>query len=479
MTKTKKKHFIIILIFILLILISMIGLFFFFIYQQYYKVAWNSSNFEETTSYLSNPDCGWYHIYGYSLSDESKYTTQSILDACAYDTDNRLALVEINLKAYRSENISNYALNQLETILTAFRQTNKKLILRFLYDWDGKALESEPDNIDIILNHMTQLGPVINKYVDSIYTLQGIFVGNCGEMNNSSYMSADDMCLLMNQLASVTDSSLFLSVRTPAHWRQITESLTPLSNESAFTGVLSSRIGLFNDGMLGSGNDCGTYGDTPVADATQYADKRLRADEIDFQNQLCLYVPNGGEVILDNSYNDLTNAVTDLSNMHISYLDCDYDAAVLNKWKNTTYESNDSFNGCSGYDFIGTHLGYRYVLRSSDMQFSTFQDKTASLHIDLDNVGFANSYQDFSVQLHIQSNDTDTVYDYTLSTNTSTWYNNETITLSAPIDIRTYGVGNYSVYFSLSDSNQNQIQFANTLTPTSMGYLIGSFTVEK
>ena len=45
-----------------------------------------------------------------------------------------------------------------------------------------------------------------------------------------------------------------------------------------------------------------------------------------FQEKLCQYVPNGGEVTVDNEYNDLDNAITDLSQMHVSYLNSEHDA---------------------------------------------------------------------------------------------------------------------------------------------------------
>lgn len=84
--------------------------------------------------------------------------------------------------------------------------------------------------------------------------------------------------------------------------------------------------------MLGTANDTGTYGDTP-ASADAYRSAWVREDELDFQNRLCNFVPNGGEVILDNPFNDLAHALSDLSRMHVSYLNSEHDPAVLDKWK--------------------------------------------------------------------------------------------------------------------------------------------------
>ncbi len=79
--------------------------------------------------------------------------------------------------------------------------------------------------------------------------------------------------------------------------------------------------------MLGSDLDLGTYGashDTFTEE--NYVSKGNRTQELNYQNELCKSVPNGGEVVLDNRLNDIDNAVSALSTMHVSYLNYLYDA---------------------------------------------------------------------------------------------------------------------------------------------------------
>lgn len=109
----------------------------------------------------------------------------------------------------------------------------------------------------------------------------------------------------------------FFSVRTPAQWRTIVseyrDTKVPHCPQPIFLSSLASRLGLYNDGMLGSANDTGTYGDKAAANLnTNYNDAWTREDELAFQmtSPLCT---NGGEVIIDNVYNDFDNAVKDLS----------------------------------------------------------------------------------------------------------------------------------------------------------------------
>ena len=98
-------------------------------------------------------------------------------------------------------------------------------------------------------------------------------------MNGSDHLSDEDCSILMQHLADVIDPSIFLSVRTPVQRRRILNSAELPSAETAFDGSLSSRLGLFNDGMLGTANDTGTYGDTPASEqALQFRPKRRRGD---------------------------------------------------------------------------------------------------------------------------------------------------------------------------------------------------------
>lgn len=450
------------------------------VYDRYLNVNYTPEKYIESARSISNPYQGWYRIYGYTLSDDKAIASSSIVSSYQSDPDTTIAMLEINLRNYPSGDISATALSQLDTIFSTWKNSNKQLIVRFLYDWNGKAKETEPGDISIITRHMAQVAEIVNKHTDCIYILQSIFVGNCGEMNNSNYMSNASMCTLFSQLASVTDPSIFLAVRTPAHWRTIAQSYQPLTKEQAYTGSPTSRLGLFNDGMLGSGNDLGTYGDTSLTQASSYSDKGTRAEEIAFQNQLCNYVPNGGEVVLDNPFNDLENALTDLSSMHVSYLDYDYDAAVLNKWKASTYNGSDVFSGCSGYDYVTSHLGYRYVMQSSDIAFDTWKDDTATLSISLTNTGFGNSYRSFDTSVLLKNTQTDQTYEIAVDSDNRFWQSNQTVNLSVPLSIRSFESGSYDIYFKIMDPvSGSQIHLANELDASDNGYQIASLHISK
>lgn len=163
------------------------------------RITYMAEAFTESSEPLANPYQGFYHIIGYTLSDE--YTSAN----ASYQTDSytaSLALLEINLKNYRKTEISETGLAQFNDILEAWSQapSNPKLILRFLYDWDGIAAVTEPDSLDRILTHMDQISPLVNQHQDLIYIIQGIFIGNWGEMHHSRFMDGASVGTLIRHL---------------------------------------------------------------------------------------------------------------------------------------------------------------------------------------------------------------------------------------------------------------------------------------
>ena len=368
-----------------------------------HSVAFTAEDFSESTDVLENPYQGYYHIIGYTLNDSDES-----IDSHAQSYSGPLVLLEINLKNYKNTDISEHALSQLEQIFKDWSDTDTQILLRFLYDWDGIAKATEPDSLSTILTHIDQVSTIVNRYSDSIYLMQGIFVGNWGEMHGSNFMDETSVRTLISHLNETINSSIYLSVRTPAHWRMITNRYDLPKKFPAFekNTSLIGRLGLYNDGMLGSVSDLGTYGDTKRKDATAPSYKGTREEELKFQNTLCQYVPNGGEVVSDNAYNDLSSAVESLKTMHVSYLNADYDNTVLDKWKNSIWNQDDAFYGCDGYTYIQAHLGYRYLVTKCTVKTSGFLKTQSSLYFELQNTGFGNTLKEFHVTLKFKDTET-------------------------------------------------------------------------
>ena len=490
MTKNKKQK--IIICFLSILLLG--GGFCLYYFKTHYVTASLVKEPQtEITGSLNRSDCGWYQLYSYYLRPESYLTPAELYfeetDETGYPY--RLSLLEFNLAEYATGKLDKFAIKNIRQVLYHFYETDTKVIVRFLYDWDGLGIEKEPKDISIIQQHMKQTGAILNDFTDSIYTTQGIFIGSWAEMHDSKYLSAKDITTLLLTYADATSSDIYLAVRTPNHYRTIFEELKKnpqrYKNFDITADELKKRLGLYNDGMLGSVSDLGTYQgwNTPYASLSE---EELRTMELDFQKELCLTVPNGGEAVNDNSYNDWKSAITDLRKMHISYLNQMHDEAVITKWKESTYKDSDSvYDGYSVYSYITDHLGARFVLRDCTLSYKPFQKEPAKGSITLENTGFSNLYHPKRFTLSLINESTGNrilLLDSKNSTdllNPCNWNSGEKVTLPFSFSPLNLEDGTYILTAVLKDTQNKEIfSFANSSFQAALnGYKLGEITIKR
>lgn len=431
-----------------------------------YTVQLAPELFQESSRPLSNPDRGFYRMQGFQLREEPQ-DWQEKVDALLHSSaDQTLLLIQIDLHVFRTSPLSAAALENVDALLGSLTGHGKRLILRFLYDWYGNADFWEPNTLEQIAGHMQQLQPILQKYDKDIFLMQGLFTGNWGEMNGTAYSSPEQMRQLASQLQEAAGAHCFFAVRTPAQWRTIAQKTDPFP-------FSQTRIGLFNDGMLGSALDYGTY--APDTDAVLPPEAPWpKAAELSFQEELCRYVPNGGEVILDNPCNDLEAAIRDLRTMHVTYLNWEYDRSVLEKWERTEVEEPGCFAGVNGLEYMEQHLGYRIHIDSAALRYN-FLTNRLQLGVLLKNTGFAPIYSDKHLTLTLRGEQ-------------------ECLVLDIPQDIRSLVGGNdlqphffgvnipashlreteYDVHFDIWDPiTQQRIALANDQEPGENGCRIG------
>ena len=234
--------------------------------------------FTESSRELQNPNRGFYKLYSFQITDEKQDYTRTVPALYQQDTATKLTLVQICLKAYRQGAITEEGLANIEALFDVLGALDKQLIVRFTYDIDGQNEKYEPENLDIILTHMEQLAYIFREYSEKIFSLQGLFIGNWGEMNGTRYSSDEDLRKLAGKLVRVTEESTFLAVRSPAQWRSI------MHSDNASGNLLKSRLGFFNDGMLGNKSDYGTYKIEENTDEGMPFPRLEREEELKFQN---------------------------------------------------------------------------------------------------------------------------------------------------------------------------------------------------
>ncbi|WP_322202654.1 DUF4832 domain-containing protein [Acutalibacter intestini] len=437
------------------------------------KIICFPQKFVESAKELKNPDRGFYRISTFWISDQPGEYAQQIQEITKEERD-ALVLVEICLQDYRDGEISPMGIDNIHVLFRSLIETGKRLIVRFLYDWDGENLEHEPESINVVLGHMEQLGPVILQYQEYIFTLQGAFVGNWGEGNGTRYSSNENMSQLMEKLCQVTEGRVPLAVRTPAQWRSITKSRSPLQKDSQW-----AKLGLFNDGIMGNESDYGTYGSNDGSDLTAAWTSDL---ELRFQESLCGYVLNGGEVIIDSPRNDFERALGQLKTMHITYLNRNYDQAVLDKWARTSYQGDGCFAGMDGRTYIERHLGYRLLIDYVEMGYDP-GTKWVSIDVNLRNAGFAPIYSKPDLLLNLWNQEEGRQFvcrvDQSLQALTGGNREQDTVAVHADILSSALAQGEYRVYFSMTDPLTGKaVELANEGAPEELGWFVGTIQVK-
>ena len=134
-----------------------------------------------------NPERGWYEIYTFLV--EEKIDPQEL--KWSLHEQETLALVLLDLQKFREKPLDEQAIYNIKTILYFFASHKKDVILRPVYDREGKGLEAEPESFELVLTHLIQIGEVLEKEKHSVLVFQGFLVGSWGEMHTSAYLTEE------------------------------------------------------------------------------------------------------------------------------------------------------------------------------------------------------------------------------------------------------------------------------------------------
>jgi hypothetical protein len=227
----------------------------------------------ESTEEFANPDRGFYQPLSYQLGDPKPwwFNQDTITNYYAGTENFGLFHLRFGLEKYSTNaggtdnNISQINLNDLTKLLQFIRNSRANAIVRFSYDLDGTYGNKEP-GINLIVKHIQQLGNIINQYEDVVCMVESGMFGPWGEQhsttlsqNNSAYYT-----LVESWLTAVPHRSI--NVRRPRYFRfwanqkyGINLTANNMDNYIAAAGSDAFRVGIYNDGYLGSETDLGTF----------------------------------------------------------------------------------------------------------------------------------------------------------------------------------------------------------------------------
>ena len=369
------------------------------------------------------------------------------------------------------------------------RQSGCTIALRFRYDAYGKS-NPEPASFDQVLHHIDQIrqSGLLEEYQDILMFVESGFVGAWGEQHSGKYTSLSYKAQLLDAMLDCVPDPIPVTVRTWdtfAEWLGLSSRLE-LEGYTSAAGSRAARVGMYNDGYMGSDSDLGTYPyaetNRPIETGMMYTQCTTAyfggefSGNLEWARQFDTYLPE--------------NAIPEMYLTHLSYIN----GNIYQLYKDYTFGADDDVEGVDNsayygqtvYQFMRDHLGYRFVLRDSDLSASVEQGGTLTLDFKVENTGFANPIRQQKAEIILEKDGVWTACEVDLDSRS--WASCSTSESSLRIKLPgSLEPGKWNVYLRLSvgnndlSSNQRTVRFANDgLWYAALGgNLLGSFTITE
>ena len=303
-----------------------------------------------------------------------------------------------------SQPLDEVSLNNVRAALDSLRRRGGACTIRASYDIDCRG--SQDPDIETTLIHTKQLAELYSDYEDVIHFVELGMFGTCGEMTTGGQ---ENHAKALQTMLENSSDGIKVGVRSPqvvALWMGLKDPYSTWhvfpdfradserfrdSTRSERYAKYMDRVGLYNDGYLGSDNDLGTFGagePYPIS----------RENVISWMEEFGVAVPYGGDFVCN--YNPEArpplNTAEYLSyegfRTHTSYIGGSMAGKCYNFMDTTTFVGIDpEYSGkVKGREYVRDHLGYRFVLRRSEIVDSAGIGGTLKMNLKVQNVGFGN-----------------------------------------------------------------------------------------
>lgn len=376
--------------------------------------SYNQDISSSSARVIYNPDMGFYSAETIAVTSSGKIDTTSIESAsfldekASYNSDATFNLIHLKIDISQCKNLTHLDLSGINTLLSNLEKAEQTAVIRFAYDKNYKGNKSgvEPDDFSTILNHIEDICALLKKHTKVLTALECGMLGPWGEMHTTSFaedpMPVDKfksalkdispnlnpsikasekkiekgyIVIIMEKFLSCLDGTeLPFLVRQPNFIYNYLKRCENLDFDgenvpSSYTPKGKTyKLGIYNDGYLGSDGDTGTF----LID---------RNKEIAFLEPFTNHTPYGGELIGDYS---LSVSNEQLKNVHLSFLNIGWNNDVL---KNLDKKSANYTEKLSIFKYILNHMGYRYIATNSTVEQTS--NSSVKIKLTLKNEGFA------------------------------------------------------------------------------------------
>lgn len=302
-----------------------------------------------------------------------------------------------------SRPLDEVSLNNMRAVLDSIRSRGGTCVIRTSYDIDCRG--SQDPDLETTLGHIKQLANLYSDYEDIISFIELGMFGTCGEMTAGGQ---DAHAKALQTFLENSSDGVKVGVRSPsvvALWMGLKDpystwfiypdfriSSPRFQDSAAARSEYMDRVGMYNDGYLGNDLDLGSYGDND-------SNSLHRESSVAWLEKYGQVIPYGGDFVCN--YNPETrpplNTAEFLSyegfRTHTSYLDGSMKGTCYNFMDTTIFRGIDAEYGgkVKGREYVRDHLGYRFVLRGSQITDSVGVGGDLHLKLKIQNVGFGNN----------------------------------------------------------------------------------------
>ena len=289
------------------------------------------------------------------------------------------------------------ALAAVSNTLVNARANGATMVVRFGYT-SGSETGAEPTDFQTIVGHVVQLGKVLGAFPDVVLAVECGMIGPWGEMHSNGYREPHHIRAITDAWLGTLARETALLVRYPK-WileyaqKDVDAFMREVADETYYKKQTAQRrLGMFNDGYLGTESDYGTWRKNEMWMVREQGVGYLEARR---------NVPYGGELAHISEEEaeavplfDVSryNVVREFYRTHLSYLR-NIDSGRHNLARRIgrltlthayDFEGMPDLSEWYGRDmrsFMRAHMGYRFVIRG-------VRRSSGSVEVTVENTGF-------------------------------------------------------------------------------------------
>ncbi len=388
-----------------------------------------------TDELFNTPERGFHKAFECHSTNPTPLT--SSYAKTVYNAGYTLIHFDFYMEDYRDKLIEDSYLEIVRQSLQSLREGGCKGIVRFAYtNSENQAPREAPE--ELVLQHISQLKPILQEYADVIYVMEAGFVGVWGEwyytsdkfsnfkQNPTKPEDYESRRHVLEALLEALPKERMICVRTPVFkmkcfgWT-LADTLTIAE---AYSGTTKARLAAHDDAIMADHTDLGTFNNS---DIRAYWEAETR------------YTIYGGESCPPGSAASCDNTVDQFGKMHISYLNHDYYRETLSKWQKY---------GC--LDAIKLHLGYRIEGRDVATSKEPKVGEELKVKLSLVNVGYSAPKNPRDIELLlVNTADAKDVYRVVPNTDPRFWFTDQMQTIE--VSFVPKKAGEYKLYLNLPD----------------------------